>query len=135
MNRPQNSVGRTGHNPLREGNITRSSEQGIAVADFCETFHAIKSADCLEVLKSLPDNSIQLIICDPPYNIDIASWDRFTNYIGWAKEWLRESERVLTDTGSMAIFGGCSIRMKQVVGISSAFWRICASTAECCLRT
>ena len=106
MDRPQNSVGRTGHNPLREGNITPSSEQGIAVADLCETFHAIKSADCLEVLKCLPDKSIQLIICDPPYNIEIASWDRFTNYIGWAKGWLRESERVLTDTGSMAIFGG-----------------------------
>jgi site-specific DNA-methyltransferase (adenine-specific) len=60
----------------------------------------------LDVLRSLPDNSIQLIICDPPYNINLAHWDTFHNYIEWASQWLKESERVLAPSGNIAIFGG-----------------------------
>jgi site-specific DNA-methyltransferase (adenine-specific) len=47
-----------------------------------------------------------LIICDPPYNIQLAHWDSHLNYIEWASKWLREAERVLTDNGNLVIFGG-----------------------------
>lgn len=36
--------------------------------------------DCLEVLKTIPDNSIDLVLTDPPYNIKKAQWDN------WKKE-------------------------------------------------
>jgi site-specific DNA-methyltransferase (adenine-specific) len=71
-----------------------------------KTYHAVFSADCLDLLRRLPDNSVQLIICDPPYNILMADWDQHSDYISWAKQWLREAHRVLSDTGNFVIFGG-----------------------------
>ncbi|MBZ5561816.1 MAG: site-specific DNA-methyltransferase [Acidobacteriia bacterium] len=50
--------------------------------------------------------SIQPIICDPPYNIQLAHWDQFHNYREWAAAWLKEAERVLSTNGNIAIFGG-----------------------------
>ena len=32
--------------------------------------------DCSEFLKQLPDESVQLICIDPPYNLELAGWDR-----------------------------------------------------------
>ena len=58
----------------------------------------------------LPDNSIQLICIDPPYNLELAGWDIYDNYIEWAAKWLNEAYRVLSDNGSMVIFGGIQFR-------------------------
>jgi site-specific DNA-methyltransferase (adenine-specific) len=60
----------------------------------------------MDVLAKIPSETIQLIICDPPYNIMLADWDDHLDYIGWASRWLTEAERVLAPTGSIAIFGG-----------------------------
>lgn len=62
--------------------------------------------DCIELLKKIPDGSIQLILIDPPYNLDLAEWDTYNNYIEWASKWLSESYRVLSANGSMVVFGG-----------------------------
>jgi len=70
------------------------------------TVHAALVTDCCELLRTLPAESIQLIVCDPPYNIQAAAWDRIRNYREWAAEWLREAERVLAPSGNLAIFGG-----------------------------
>ena len=32
--------------------------------------------DCLEVMKDIPDKSVDLILTDPPYNINKAKWDK-----------------------------------------------------------
>jgi len=32
--------------------------------------------DCLEVMKSMADKSVNLIVADPPYNIGKADWDK-----------------------------------------------------------
>ncbi len=71
---------------------------------------SLQIKDCLEYLKQLPDESVQLICIDPPYNLELESWDIYDNYIDWAKEWLSESYRVLKKTGSMVIFGGIQFR-------------------------
>ncbi len=68
--------------------------------------HVFIQADCLDLLAKLPDESVQLIICDPPYNIRLAHWDEHAHYVDWASRWLKEAERVLAPTGSIAIFGG-----------------------------
>jgi len=93
-------------NALRKRNGIHASERDISNINITETTHAVLNYECLELLKKIPDNSIQLIICDPPYNINLAEWDNFNNYIEWAAEWLKESERVLSPSGSIAIFGG-----------------------------
>lgn len=66
--------------------------------------------DCCDFLKKIPDGSIQLICIDPPYNLELAGWDIYDNYIEWASKWLDEAYRVLSDSGSMVIFGGIQFR-------------------------
>lgn len=66
--------------------------------------------DCCDFLKQIPDNSVQLICIDPPYNLELAGWDIYDNYIEWAAKWLDEAYRVLSDSGSMVIFGGIQFR-------------------------
>ena len=61
----------------------------------------IHQGDCLELLKEIPDNSIDIVITDPPYNVINMEWD---NKINW--EILSEEiYRVLKVNGSIYIFG------------------------------
>jgi site-specific DNA-methyltransferase (adenine-specific) len=66
----------------------------------------IYQTDCLEGLKQLEDNSIDLVIADPPYNINKDDWDSFNNleYINWMNKWIIEVSRVLKDNGSFYFF-------------------------------
>ncbi|MFC1822796.1 DNA-methyltransferase [Thermodesulfobacteriota bacterium] len=92
-------------NVLRKTGKAHSSEKEILSPE--HTNHVIMGGkDCVELLHALPDESIQLIICDPPYNLNIAEWDEFEDYIDWASEWLQEVPRVLKKSGSIGIFGG-----------------------------
>ena len=34
------------------------------------------SGDCLEVMKDIPDKSIDMILCDLPYGITACKWDK-----------------------------------------------------------
>jgi site-specific DNA-methyltransferase (adenine-specific) len=55
-------------------------------------------------MKDIPDNSINLVVMDPPYNIGKDHWDKVENYVGWMGRVFTELERVLKDTGSMYFF-------------------------------
>ena len=55
--------------------------------------------DCLEVMKSMPDKSIDLIFVDPPYNVgkDYGTYkDNLPGekYFSWCIEWLNEIKRI-----------------------------------------
>jgi site-specific DNA-methyltransferase (adenine-specific) len=93
-------------NALAKSGKAHSSAKDVDKAKTDRTFHAVFAADCLDVLRKLPDNSVQLIVCDPPYNILMAHWDEHLDYIGWATQWLLEARRVLADSGNFVIFGG-----------------------------
>lgn len=64
----------------------------------------IYQGDCLDVMKGMPDKSINLIATDPPYNIGKASWDKIPDYIEWCGKWILECQRVLIDNGSFYFF-------------------------------
>lgn len=66
--------------------------------------------DCCDFLKNIPSESIQLICIDPPYNLELAGWDKYDNYIEWAERWISEAYRVLSSNGSLVIFGGIQFR-------------------------
>lgn len=68
--------------------------------------HYLCISDSLEMLKKIPDNSVQLVIADPPYNIDIADWDNYTDYLSWASQWINEIYRILLPSGNFVLFGG-----------------------------
>lgn len=64
--------------------------------------------DCLDFLKELKSNSVDLIFADPPYNIRKAEWDTFESqeqYVEWSMLWIRECHRVLKETGTLYICG------------------------------
>jgi site-specific DNA-methyltransferase (adenine-specific) len=105
-NRSHRNQGHRGMNALAKSGKAHSSAKDIEKAQVDRTFHAVFAADCLDVLRRLPDNSVQLIVCDPPYNILMAHWDNHVDYIGWASQWLLEARRVLADGGNFVIFGG-----------------------------
>jgi len=62
----------------------------------------------IEWLKSLNDESIDLIFADPPYNIKKANWDSFESqeeYIKWSLQWIEQAARILKPTGTLYICG------------------------------
>lgn len=104
-NRSHRNQGHMGMNVLRKAGKAHRSGEGLEKT-CTESVHAVIVADCLGLLKSLPDSSVQLIVCDPPYNILMADWDRHEDYLSWARLWLDEAHRVLSETGNFVIFGG-----------------------------
>lgn len=69
------------------------------------------NADCLQYLPSLPDNSIDLIVTDPPYfKVKPNGWDNQwkgdEDYLRWLDRCLSEFWRVLKPSGSMYLFCG-----------------------------
>lgn len=65
-------------------------------------------ANCLDWLKCLKDESIDVVFADPPYNIGKTDWDRFESqeqYIQWSLTWIREAARVLKPSGVLFICG------------------------------
>jgi len=84
----------------------------------------IVQADCLEFIKKIPDNSIDLVLTDPPYNIDFSSYDNKTDRSGkkyhnteklqWDKKFdlkeiskvlFKEFDRIVKSSGSIVMFG------------------------------
>lgn len=90
----------------------------------------ISCKDCIEGMKELPDNCVDIIIADPPYNLSKSGdwkWDNsvslvgmggnwnitkenwddmsFDDYFNFSMTWLSEAKRILRPTGSMWIFG------------------------------
>jgi len=68
----------------------------------------IYQGDCLEVLRTFPDESINFIVTSPPYNIKIdygiykdnLEWK---DYYLWCEKWLKELFRVLKSDGRICI--------------------------------
>ncbi len=106
MNRSHDNAGHRGVNALHKRGQVHASMRGLPSCDAAGSCHAVVIGDCLELLAALPAGSVQLIVCDPPYNLQMAGWDRHEDYVAWAAEWLREAERVLSPRGSLALFGG-----------------------------
>lgn len=85
------------------------------------------NGDCLEVMKDIPDNSIDLIVTSPPYNIGNmkSNMIKYGTYAGnnmkeseyqaWQIEFLNECYRVLKDTGSM--FYNHKVRIKKGIAL------------------
>ena len=84
----------------------------------------ILQGNCLEILKTFPEQSVDLIFADPPYfmqtqgellrtNGELFSgvsdeWDKFESlqaYDSFCKAWLRECKRILKNNGSIWVIG------------------------------
>lgn len=63
--------------------------------------------DALELVKEIPDNSVDLVVTDPPYFINYQNndWDK-GNFEEFTNQWVKECVRVLKPTGSTWSFMG-----------------------------
>jgi len=57
--------------------------------------------DCLELMKSIPDKSIDAIICDLPYGTTACKWD---SVIPFEPLW-EQYKRIIKDNGAIVLFG------------------------------
>jgi len=57
--------------------------------------------DCLELMKTIQDKSIDAIITDPPYGTTACKWD---SVIPFEPMW-KELNRIIKDNGTIALFG------------------------------
>jgi site-specific DNA-methyltransferase (adenine-specific) len=88
------------------------------------SLNQILHGDCIEILNSLPGNSVDLIFADPPYNLQLRNdlyrpnmtkvnavndgWDKFgdfAEYDEFTRDWLSEAQRVLKETGTIWVIG------------------------------
>lgn len=84
----------------------------------------ILHGNCIEILNSLPENSVDLVFADPPYNLQLQkdlyrpnhtkvdavdnNWDKFSSfaeYDNFTRAWLSASRRVLKETGTIWVIG------------------------------
>src|SRR5689334_5162787 len=86
--------------------------------------NSILLGDCIEMMKSIPDKSVDLIFADPPYNLQLQNelwrpnmtlvdavdddWDKFDSfedYDSFTRRWLSECQRILKDSGTIWVIG------------------------------
>jgi site-specific DNA-methyltransferase (adenine-specific) len=61
----------------------------------------IENIDCFKGMKEIENNSIDMILTDPPYNVTVAHWDKHINIeLLW-----NEYKRIIKKNGCIAIFG------------------------------
>jgi len=61
----------------------------------------LRKGDCLELMKDLPDKSIDAIITDPPYGTTTCKWD---SVIPFDKMW-KQLNRIIKPNGAILLFG------------------------------
>jgi len=81
------------------------------------SLNTIHQGDCLELLKQIPDNSVDVVVTDPPYNVINMDWDNAINWNILAKE----IYRVLKVNGSIYIFGQFPMICDVYVSFSKQF--------------
>jgi len=76
------------------------------------SFFMLHHTDCIQLLSSMEDESVDLILTDPPYFIGFdggkgwdSQWKSEAEYLEWCALWTKECERVLKPQRMMVVFG------------------------------
>lgn len=88
--------------------LVKNSSGVLNFPQFSRKNGLLYQGDSIEYMKILPNDSIDMIFADPPYNIKKADWDNFESqekYIEWSLGWIKEAARILKPTGSLFICG------------------------------
>lgn len=70
----------------------------------------IHNEDCITGMKKITSESVDIVICDPPYNIgkdfgNDSDKQKMDEYLLWCDEWIKECLRILKPNGTMYIYG------------------------------
>lgn len=75
--------------------------------------------DCIEVMKTLPEDSIDLVFADPPFNIGI-KYDvhndnmSYDEYYTWSEKWIKEVYRLLNSNGLFMLLLKMNLQQKYM---------------------
>ena len=98
--------------------------------------------DSLEIMKTIPSKSVDLIFADPPYNLQLKDtlyrpdqtaveavtqdWDKFNTYKeydNFTEQWLKESKRILKKGGALWVIGSYHNILRVGTSIQNhGFW-------------
>lgn len=78
-----------------------------------EEQYKLYNGDCLEIMKDIPDKSIDMILCDLPYGRTQNKWD---SIISLDKLW-EQYNRIIKDNGAIALFA--QTPFDKVLGVSN----------------
>ncbi len=86
-----------------------ATEQGLQ--QVYQSEHGILyQGDCLKFLSALPNESVDVVFADPPFNLgkeygkNVSDKIAEDEYLIWSKQWLNQSIRVLKSGGSLFVF-------------------------------
>jgi site-specific DNA-methyltransferase (adenine-specific) len=70
----------------------------------------VYNEDCVEGMKKIKSESVDIIICDPPYNIgkdfgNNSDKQKMEEYLIWCDKWIEECLRILKPNGTLFIYG------------------------------
>lgn len=95
-----------------------------------ENLNTIINGDCVEVMKTLPEGSVDLVVTSPPYGVNV-KYDVYDDtipmdeYWDFTIKWLSEVFRVLKDDGRVAINVPIETNVKERGGrllFNAEFW-------------
>jgi site-specific DNA-methyltransferase (adenine-specific) len=90
----------------------------------------IINGDCIEVMKTMPEGSVDMVMTSPPYGVNI-KYDVYDDgksmeeYWGFTKEWLTQAFRVLKDDGRIAVNVPIEVNVQERGGrilFNAEFW-------------
>lgn len=72
--------------------------------------YRIEQGDCIELMRDIPDKSVDMILCDPPYGTTASKWDKVIDF----KELWTQYERIIKDNGAIVLFGSGQFAFKLI---------------------
>lgn len=84
--------------------------------------------DVILGLKLIPDSSVDVIVCDPPYNIgkefgECKDQMPLEEYVTWCNEWIVECMRILKPEGSFYVYGFSEVLAHIFVSAKATYKR------------
>jgi DNA modification methylase len=109
-------------------------EREPVVPVFRDSLVTVYQADCLDLLPTMPADSVAAVITDPPYGLEFMgrAWDRpwktvdgfRRGYRSWCVEWARECLRVLKPGGYLLAFGSTRTWHRLAMALEDAGFEI-----------
>ena len=110
--------------PVTQIKVTRTGKKALGSPDAMPPRNAIMRGDCVELLRALPEASVDLVFADPPYNLQLAGalsrpdqslvdavdddWDKFTDfsaYDAFTRNWLAAARRAMKPQATIFVIG------------------------------
>ena len=104
--------------------VTRTGSSSVRPLRATPARNVILQGDCIELMRGLPEESVDLVFADPPYNLQLASkltrpdqslvdavdddWDKFADfatYDAFTRDWLAAVRRAMKPTATIFVIG------------------------------